>query len=224
MTVAVRMVLDWSLSLLWSRAYPGCMPPAPPTTLAVAAAITHFREVRDLTSAELAYLISLRGHQLSLDDILCMEKGERAVTVDDLVVLAHVLDVTPNALIGFVPMPPDAPDGGPIATGLPDDLAPGELEDWLDGHLGLDDASRAAWWQAQERRLEILSLHLEDQLAAAVEELRDLDDEAQQDADDSSAQRLYARIQEGELAVHDTGRTLDVIGMRLDELRGPQVD
>lgn len=195
-----------------------------PTKLAVAAAITHYRELRDLTCAELAYLLSLKGHELGLEAVLQIERAERAATVDDLVALAAVLDVTPNDLLGYVPMPPDAPDGGPIATGLPDDLAPAELGDWLGGQLSLDDASRAAWWEKQEARLEILAAHLEDQLAAAVEELRDLGELALQEADARPVQQLHARISTGELAVHDTGRELDVVGMRLDELRGPQVD
>lgn len=73
-----------------------------PTTVAVAGAIAHFREQRDLTCAELAYLLSLTGHDLGLEAVLQMERGERAVTVDDLVALAYVLDVTPNDLLGHV--------------------------------------------------------------------------------------------------------------------------
>lgn len=193
----------------------------PPTTLAVAGAIAHFRKLRDLTCAELAYLLSLNGHELGLDAVLQIERGKRAATVDDLVALAYVLDVTPNDLLGHVPMPPDAPDGGPIATGPPDDLAPGELQEWLGGRLALDEVSRAAWWAHQEAKLEILSVHLEDQLEAAVEELRDLGELALQEADARPVRQLHARIRGGELAVHETERELDVIGMRLDELRGP---
>lgn len=192
-----------------------------PTTQTVASAIAYHRELRGVTRDEFSYLLSVHCHELTPDKITLMERGERDVTVDDLIALSFVLDVTPNDLLCFVPMPPSGTDGGPIATGLPDDLAPAELADWLSGRLRLDDASRAQWWQEQEARLEILSAHLEDQLGAAIDELHDLGELEDQETDARSAERLHTRIRTGELAVHETGRELDVIGMRLDELRGP---
>lgn len=199
------------------------MSPLPqPTSTAVAGAVAFFREQRELTCAELAYLLSRKGHELGLEAVLQMEQGEHAITVDDLVALAYVLDVTPNDLLGHVPIPPHAPAGGPIATGLPDDLAPGELGEWLGGQLALDDASRAAWWAEQEEKLEIQRIHFDDQLAAAIVELRELGELAEREVDAKPVQQLHARIRAGELAVHETGRELDVVGMRLDELRGPE--
>lgn len=194
-----------------------------PTTLAVAGAIAHFRELRDLTCAELGYLLSLRSHELTLEEIFRIERGEQSVTVDDLVALAHVLDVTPNDLLGHVPMPPSGTDGGPIGTGLPEDLAPEELADWLSGRLQLDDASRAIWWERREADAAIYLAHCEDQLEAAVDELRDLGELALQEADARPVQRLHVLIREGELAVYETGQMLDVMAMRLDQLRGPEL-
>lgn len=198
------------------------MLPIPPTTMAVADAVSYYRELRCLTRDELAYLLSLNGHDLQSDQIARVERSERAVSVDDLVALAYALEVTPAALLSHPPADLEGIEGEPIATGLPADLSPGELADWLEGRTGLDDDSRARWWDEQATRLEILSIHLEDQLAAAFEELREIDRGTEQGIDSTAVEELMSRVRTGELLVYETSQERDVVAMRLDALRGPQ--
>lgn len=198
------------------------MPPVAPTTLAVSDAIAHYRQLQDLTCNELSYVLSLYGHELPSEDIARMERAEQAVTVDDLMALAHALDTTPTALLSHARTEPPEPEEGPIATGLPDDLVQDELVDWMTGRTALDDESRIRWWQEHASRLDVLLTHLEEQLEGAKAELDDLGELAAQEADAPPVQRLHARIREVELAAHLTERAQAMAGMRLDELRGTQ--
>ena len=191
-----------------------------PTTLAVADAIACSRRTRDLTQDELAYLVSLHGFEISPDAIGDIEGAQRPTTVDELFAIAHVLDVSPALLLSHVPADSERPEGAPIATGLPPDLVPAELSEWVVGHILLDDESRLRWWQDQKVRLDILTTHLEEQLEGARAELRDLGELAAQEADSAPIERLIARIRDAELAVHDIERAHVAVDMRLDELLG----
>jgi transcriptional regulator with XRE-family HTH domain len=118
------------------------MPPLSPTSLAVSDAITHYRQLRELTRDELAYVLSMSGHPLSPDAIAEMENRDRPVTVDDLMAIAHALDTTPAVLLTHIPIDIPAPEG-PLATGLPADLDQAELRAWVEGRTELDRAGRS---------------------------------------------------------------------------------
>ncbi len=126
--------------------------------------------------------------------------GEPPATVDELVLLAVVLDVTPADLISFVPE--DAPlSEHPLATGVPGDVDTQELRAWLENRTALDHGSGVRWAEDRVARLEIRATHLEDELRGALEELGVLGRFALQEADAPPVVRLHDRIHEGEHAL-----------------------
>ncbi|MCY0954292.1 hypothetical protein [Streptomyces sp. H27-S2] len=62
-------------------------------------AITHYRQLRELTIDELAYVLLMLDHPISADALAEMERCARPVTVDDLVAIAYVLDTTRGAAV-----------------------------------------------------------------------------------------------------------------------------
>ncbi|WP_078872562.1 MULTISPECIES: DNA-binding protein [Streptomyces] len=181
-------------------------------------AITHYRQLRELTINELAYVLLMLNHPISVDALAEMERCARPVTVDDLVAIAYVLGTTPAVLLSHIPI--DMPESeGPLATGLPSDVDQAELRAWLEGKTALDRESRVSWWKERVGHLRVRSAHYEEQLQGAYAELRDLGDLAVQEADAPPVQRLRWRIQDGEYALNQSEIALALTEHRLDNLR-----
>ncbi|NEA14209.1 DNA-binding protein [Streptomyces halstedii] len=184
-------------------------------------AITHYRQLRELTIDELAYVLLVLDHPISADALAEMERCARPVTVDDLVAIAYVLDTTPAVLLSHIPIEMPAPEG-PFATGLPSDVDPTELRAWIEGKTTLDRESRVRWWEERAGRLRVRSAHHEEQLQGAYAELRELGDLAVQEASAPPMQRLRWRIQDGEHALSQAEVALALTQHRLNNLReGP---
>ncbi|MDX3277724.1 MULTISPECIES: DNA-binding protein [Streptomyces] len=181
-------------------------------------AITHYRQLRELTVDELAYVLRMLDHPISADALAEMERCARPVTVDDLVAIAYALDTTPAVLLSHIPIDMPEPEG-PLATGLPSDVDQAELRAWLEGKTSLDRESRVGWWKERVARLRVRSAHHEEQLQGAYAELRELGDLALQEADAPPVQRLRWRIQDGEHALNQSEVALALTEHRLDNLR-----
>ncbi|MFE4835528.1 hypothetical protein ACFRAU_12700 [Arthrobacter sp. NPDC056691] len=195
------------------------MPSNLPTTLAVSDAITHYRQLRELSCDELSYVLSMLGYTLSSDAIAAVENRERPVTVDDLVAISYALGTSPAVLLTHIPIDMPAPEG-PLASGLPADVEPLELRAWAEGRTALDPRSRIGWWQDKVSRLRVLSMHYEEQLQGAYEEIRELGELALQEADAPPVQVLQSRIRDGEYALHQADLALATAEQQLEALRG----
>lgn len=194
------------------------MPSPLPTSLAVSDAITHYRQLRELTVDELAYVLRTLDHPISADALAEMERCARPVIVDDLVAIAYALDTTPAVLLSHIPIDMPEPEG-PLATGLPDDVDQTELRAWLEGKTTLDHPSRVSWWKERLARLRVRSAHHEEQLQGAYAELRELDGPALQEAEGRPVQCLQWRIQDSEHALNQSEVALALTKHRLDHLR-----
>lgn len=153
----------YGVSALFSRGYfepvyDQQMPSNLLTTLAVSDAITHYRQLRELSCDELSFVLSMLGHMVSSDAIAAMGNRERPVTVDDLVAISDALGTSPAVLLTHIPINMPAPEG-PLATGLPADVEPLELRAWAEGRTALGTQSRIGWWQDRVSRLRMLSTH-----------------------------------------------------------------
>lgn len=195
--------------------YDRCMPSPLPTSLAVSDAITHYRQLRELTCDELACVLLMRGHPIPADAVAEMERCERPVSVDDLVAIAYALDTTPAVLLSHIPIDLPEPEG-PFGTGLPSDVDQVELRAWIEGKTALDRESRVCWWEERAGRLRVRSAHHEEQLQGAYAELHEL---ALQEADAPSVRRLRWRIKDGEHALNQSDVALALTEQRLDRLR-----
>ncbi|MFG2487802.1 DNA-binding protein [Streptomyces virginiae] len=181
-------------------------------------AITHYRQLRELTIDEPAYVLLMLDHPISADVLAEMERCARPVTVDDLVAIAYVLDTTPAVLLSHIPVDMPEPEG-PFATGLPSDVDPTELRAWIEGKTRLDRESRVRGWEERAGRLKVRSAHHEEQLQGAYAELRELGDLAVQEADAPLVQRLQWRIQDGDHALNQAEVAPALTEHRLDNLR-----
>lgn len=70
-----------------------------PTGQTVAANLARLRRQRGLTTRQLSGLLERNGRNIPASGITRMEKGDRLVTVDELVALAVALDVNPAMLL-----------------------------------------------------------------------------------------------------------------------------
>lgn len=192
--------------------------PHSPTTVAVSDAITHYRQLRELTRDELSYLLSVFDHPLSPGTIAQMESREIPITVDDLMAIAFALDTTPAVLLSHVPIDMPTSDG-PLASGLPSDVEPSELRAWIEGRTSLDPAARITWYQNRVNHCGILSAHHEEQLEGAYEELRELGELATREADAPPVQTLQDRIRVGEYQLNQSEVTLAMAEQHLEQLR-----
>ncbi|MGW0895535.1 DNA-binding protein [Streptomyces goshikiensis] len=179
-------------------------------------AITHYRQLRELTIDELTCVLLMLDHPISADALAEMERCARPVSVDDLVAIAYVLDTTPAVMLSHIPIDMPEPDG-PLATGLPNDVDQAELRAWLEGKTTLDRATRVSWWKERVARLRVRAAHHEEQLQGAYAELRELGDLAHQEA--SALPVLQHRIQDGEHALNQSEIALALTEHRLDNLR-----
>ncbi|MEW1552008.1 DNA-binding protein [Streptomyces tsukubensis] len=138
-------------------------------------AITHHRQLRELTIDELANELLMLDHPISADALAEMERCARLLTVDDLVAIAYLLDTTPAVLLSHVPIDMPEPEG-PFAAGLASDVDSTELRAWIEGKTTLDRESRVRWSEERAGRLRLRSAHLEEQLRGAYAELCELGD------------------------------------------------
>lgn len=169
----------------------------PPTSRAFADAVHHYRQLRDLTREELAYVLDKLGHGLTVEDLRRIEDAERPATVDDLIAISAALGARPSILLSHVPADVSVPDGS-VGTGLPADVEQPELRAWLEGRTTLNYRARLRWAAERVSRLQIRTSHIEDQLRAAVEEFGELGELASQEADAPQVVDLQERIREGE--------------------------
>ncbi|MEU0239650.1 helix-turn-helix transcriptional regulator [Nocardiopsis sp. NPDC006198] len=95
----------------------------------VARNIRVLRTKRGKTTEALANELTDRGVPLQASAITRIEKGQRRVTVDELVAFAVLLDATPNALL----LPVEVDRELPIAVTGHGELAAADAWDWLDG-------------------------------------------------------------------------------------------
>lgn len=193
------------------------MLPLAPTSLAVSDAITHYRQLRELTRDELAYVLEMSGYPLSADVIAEMENRDRRVAVDDLVAISYALGTTPAVLLTHIPIDMPSPEG-PLATGLPGDVQQAEVRAWIEGRTTLDHESRVRWWWNEVARLRVLSAHHEEQLQGAYAEICDLGELAAQEEDAPQVQALHILIRDGEQALNQSEIALALAEMRLDAL------
>ncbi|MFP3397658.1 hypothetical protein SB749_15110 [Brevibacterium sp. SIMBA_078] len=194
------------------------MPDLPPTSRAFADAVHHYRQLRDLSLDELAYVLSQLGHGLTTEDLRRIEHGERAATVDDLVAIAAALGARPEILLSYNPNDMPVPDT-PLATGLPADVEQPELRAWLEGKTTLDHHARMRWAIDPVSRLQIRNKHFEDQLRAAREDLHELGELAGREADAPQVIDLHNRIREGEHDLTQAELGLALAERRLERLR-----
>lgn len=132
------------LEPLPSRKLPG-MPTEPrpktqvsdPTGKTVAANVRRIREVRGLSTYELASKLEAAGRPIAASAIAKIERAERRVDVGDLVTLAHVLGVSPVTLL--LPANTRGPKG---ANGIPTQAV---TEVTGAGEVNVADAWRWAW-------------------------------------------------------------------------------
>lgn len=80
-----------------------------PTGQQVGTNVRRWRDVRGLTTAQLADEVSGHGVPMTASTVTKVEKHMRRVTVDELVTLAFVLGISPVTLM----LPPEAPVGAP---------------------------------------------------------------------------------------------------------------
>ncbi|MFE7119419.1 DNA-binding protein [Streptomyces sp. NPDC057654] len=181
-------------------------------------AITHYRQLRELTIDELAYVLVMLDHPIPANALVEMEQRARPVTVDDLVAISYALNTTPAVLLSHLPL--DMPDPeGPLATGLPGDVDQAELHAWLEGRTTLDRESRVDWWAERVACLRVRSAHHEEQLQGAYAEMREFGDLALQVADAPLVRRLQWLIQDGEHALNQAEVALALTEHRLEDLR-----
>ncbi|WP_219152411.1 hypothetical protein [Amycolatopsis sp. TNS106] len=174
--------------------------------------------MRELSRDELSYVVAKHGHRLSAEDIRQLETRERNATVDDLMALAYALDTNPVALLTHIPIDMPAVTGG-LASGLPADLDQAELRAWAVGAARLDVESRVRWSADKVSSLRVLSAHVDEQLQAAYDQLRDLGELAVQEADAPQVQVLQARIRNGEYELSQADLALALAEQQYEGLR-----
>ena len=112
-----------------------------PTAQTVAANIRTLRTLRGMSQADLSAALADRGHEVPELGIRRMEKGQRAVTVDDLTVLCLALDCSPAALL--VPLPGrDGWEGMTEVTGHDGEVTPESVWRWVTQRTAVAPAVR----------------------------------------------------------------------------------
>lgn len=194
------------------------MPVPTPTAAAVSDAITHYRQINELSCDELSYVLAGNGYELTAGDIAAIESRKRTASVDDLMAISFALDVSPAVLLTHIPVDMPFPEG-PIATGLPADADQAELRAWIESRTSLDPQSRIAWCEDRISRLRIRSAHLEEQLQGAYAEARELGILMEREADALPVVRLNERTHNGEYELNQAELALAMAEQRLDQLR-----
>jgi transcriptional regulator with XRE-family HTH domain len=105
-----------------------------PTAATVAANILRLRRARGLSTYALSDRLSAAGKPIAPSALSKVERGQRQVSVDELMTFAAVLDVSPSALL--LPLEDD-PAVEVEITGV-GPVAADEAWDWLDGRRRLN--------------------------------------------------------------------------------------
>jgi transcriptional regulator with XRE-family HTH domain len=114
-----------------------------PSSDRVAANLRRIRREKNLSAAELSKKLAELGQPILDTGISKIEKGTRAVDVDDLTALAVALDVTPNALLLPDVDMPDAVKTFPL-TPQQAEGRPRKLWAWATGEEPLEQAAATA--------------------------------------------------------------------------------
>ncbi|MFB7918955.1 helix-turn-helix domain-containing protein [Streptomyces sp. NPDC056061] len=181
-------------------------------------AITHYRQLRELTRNELSHALGMAGYPLSADAIGLMENRERTVTVDDLMALAHALDTTPAVMLAHIPIDMPAPEG-PLATGLPANVDQAELRAWIEGKTTLDHDARVRRYEEKVSQLRARSAHVEDQLQGAYAAIREYEERVDQRTDAPQVQVLHVQVRDGQYALNQVELALALAEQKLDDLQ-----
>ncbi|HWL01680.1 MAG TPA: helix-turn-helix transcriptional regulator [Microbacteriaceae bacterium] len=109
----------------------------------VAANLKQARQSIGLDLRELAARVRRAGRTISHSAISKIENGDRRVDVDDLTVLAYVLETTPAALL-------TPPEDAPAPTGVPEgDYLDEEVHAWLRDWTPLTVKGLVWYWRGQ---------------------------------------------------------------------------
>jgi transcriptional regulator with XRE-family HTH domain len=92
-----------------------------------------YRLLRRLEQAEVAEQMRTFGHRWVKQTVSEVEHGRRNVDVDELAILALVLDVSPPALLDPTPVGGGEPSGLDVGAGWR--LGPTWVRDWLRGRV-----------------------------------------------------------------------------------------
>lgn len=106
-----------------------------PTGMTVARNVARLRNARGLTTVQLAKLLEDAGRPITASSITKLELGQRKVDVDDLIVIALALRVSPTALL--LPPTADQHDSTPITSA--GEIGANLAWDWLLGERPLED-------------------------------------------------------------------------------------
>lgn len=105
-----------------------------PTAATVAANVLRLRKARSLSIYGLSGRLRSAGRPITPSAVSKIERGERQVTVDELMVIAVILEASPSALL--LPMTDDPSAKVEITGAGP--VAADEAWDWVDGRRRLD--------------------------------------------------------------------------------------
>lgn len=106
----------------------------------------------------------------------------------------------------------------PAATGLPMDVEQAELIDWMTGKTALDIETRAHWHEAKAADVHIRSTFLDDQLAAARQEMEGLGVLALREANAPQVTALRDRIEKLDELAHEADIALVHADRRADDM------
>ena len=175
--------------------YDHCMVIELPTTIAVSDAVTHYRQIQELTLDELSYILTMRNHPLTPGELYDIENRTRVITVDDLMALAYSLEVSPSVLLSHIPIEMPSPEG-PFATAVPADVDAEELRSWIQDRTSLGIEHRRAWWAERVTRLNIRLTHHDEQLQAAYAELASVGEITAAQEQTLAMKALHSRVQD----------------------------
>ena len=105
-----------------------------PTAATVAANMLRLRKARGVSSYGLSGELKRAGRPIAPSAIAKIERGERQVTVDELMAIAASLGVSPSALL----LPPTDDPGSKVEITGVGSVAADEAWDWVDGRRRLD--------------------------------------------------------------------------------------
>ncbi|MDJ0345951.1 helix-turn-helix domain-containing protein [Streptomyces sp. H10-C2] len=112
-----------------------------PTSKAVGANVRNLREKRGLSTYDVAGRLKRVGRPIAPSAVAKIERSERRVDIDDLVALAVVLDVSPNALLL-----PAVADESRVGITSEVSTSSSRAWQWATGERPLDTSAEAKEW------------------------------------------------------------------------------
>lgn len=119
-----------------------------PSGMAVASNVARLRNARGLTTIQLAKLLEEAGRPITASSITKLELGQRKVDIDDLIVIALVLQVSPTGLL----LPPTAEAEDSIDITSAGEVSADLAWNWMLGIAPIvlpDDDDGEAWMDFQ---------------------------------------------------------------------------